>query len=166
MAHWLIKEEPSHYSYDDLAQDGAAKWTGVHNPLALQNLRRMAPDDLALYYHTGSERACVGIVRISSAPRPDPTDSRRSWWVEVRPVRRLLRPIPLFELRGDPALADLDLLRISRLSVVAVSDGHWTRILAKERATPRSVPPPTAARKGRARGSGRGQERTGARRRR
>ena len=165
MAYWLIKEEPSHYAYEDLVRDRRTKWTGVHNALALQNLRRMTKGELALYYHTGSERACVGVVRIASAPRPDPADTRGSWWVEVRPVRRLERPIPLAELRTDPDLAGCDLLRLARLSVVPVADEHWSRILARERGPPEVRPSATGAGKGRARAGGKGRPRTGAQRR-
>ena len=166
MAHWLIKEEPSHYAYGDLVREGVTRWTGVHNALALRNLRRMRAGDLALYYHTGSERACVGIVRIASAPQPDLADRRGSWWVDVRPVRPLGRPIPLAELRTDPGLAGFDLLRISRLSIVLVSDRQWARILVREHEAPPTVPPATARGKGRGRAGGKGRPRAGARRRR
>ena len=166
MAYWLIKEEPSHYSYRDLVRDGRTKWTGVRNALALQNLRRMSIGDLALYYHTGSERACVGIVRIASAPRPDPEDERGSWWVEVRPVRLLRRAISLAELKGDPALAQFDLLRISRLSIVAVRDEHWSRILARETPTAGDSPPVKVAKRGPGPTGVRGPARRAVRRRR
>lgn len=166
MARWLLKEEPTHYAYDDLVRDGGTKWTGVHNALALANLRRMTEGDLALYYHTGSERACVGIVRVVSAPRADPTDPRGSWWVTVRPVRRLRRSIALAELRDDPALVGLDLLRIPRLSVGAITDPQWAALLAHERTTSEAVAHATGATKGRGRGAGRRRERTVARRRR
>ena len=166
MAHWLLKEEPTHYSYHDLAREGSTRWTGVHNALALRNLRRMRKGDLALYYHTGSERACVGIVRISSDPRPDSVDPRGSVWVEVRPVRPLHRPIPLSDLREDRALADFDLLRIPRLSVVAVSDEQWSRILNREGARMPAAGSATGASKGPARAVGQVGRRTAARRRR
>lgn len=166
MAYWLIKEEPSHYSYDDLVREGTTRWTGVHNALALRNLRRMAAGDLALYYHTGSERACVGVVRIASMPRPDVADPRGSWWVEVRPVRALRRPISLSELRPDPELAGFELLRIPRLSVIAITDVQWGRILGRERGAAGAAPSATGAGKGRGRAGGRGRPRTAVRRRR
>ncbi len=152
MAFWILKEEPDHYSFDDLVKDGSARWTGVHNPLALRHLRTMAPGDRALYYHTGSERACVGLVKVTTGPAPDPGDPRPSWWVTVSPVRPLRRPIPLREIALDPALTNLDLLRISRLSVVPVSPDHWARLLAHESATAPGDRP-TARGPGRARAS-------------
>jgi predicted RNA-binding protein with PUA-like domain len=139
VARWLIKEEPDHYSYTDLERDGHAEWDGVHNALAIRNLRAMAVGDEAFYYHTGDVRAAVGIARITRSARPDPPDPRPTWSVEVAPVRWLRRPIPLAELRSDSALAGFDLLRIGRLSVVRVSDAHWTAVLAHESAGPAEV---------------------------
>jgi len=149
MAHWLLKEEPTHYAYSDLVRDGRTDWSGVHNALALKHLRSMRPGDQAIYYHSGDERACVGIVRIASTPRPDPADDRGSWTVEVRPVRALPAPVPLAVLRGDPVFAGFDLLRISRLSILPVPDRMWARILALAGGTA------TATRRDRARGSAR-----------
>jgi predicted RNA-binding protein with PUA-like domain len=165
VAYWLLKEEPDHYSWSDLVRDGSTDWDGVHNALALQHLRRMVPGDRAFFYHTGSERACVGLLRITSAPRPDPADARGSWSVRVAPVRSLRRSIPLAEIRADPALAGLELLRIGRLSVVPVSGDHWTRLLSHEDTEP-WPPPVTAGPKGPARAPARAARRTGARRRR
>lgn len=165
MAYWLIKEEPSHYSYEDLVREGATRWTGVHNALALRNLRQMAAGDLAVYYHTGSERACVGLVRITSTPRPDPADPRGSWWVEVRPVRSLRRSISLAELKQDPELAGIDLLRIPRLSVIGITGRQWARVLGHERAGVGVAAPVTEAATGRGRAGGKGPKRTAARRR-
>lgn len=165
MTRWLLKEEPTHYSYDDLARDGVTRWTGVHNALALRNLRQMARGDIALYYHTGRERACVGLVRISSRPQEDRSDPRGTWWVEVRAVRHLRRPIPLAELKGDPALTGSDLLRLSRLSVLRVPDDHWVRILTRENVRPRTDVRSTEVARGRGQEVGRRRPRTGARRR-
>ncbi|MGD0249638.1 MAG: EVE domain-containing protein [Thermoplasmata archaeon] len=166
MAYWLLKEEPDHYSWSDLVRDGSTDWTGVHNALALQHLRRMAPGDHALFYHTGLERACVGLLRITSAPRPDRKDLRGSWSVRVAAVRPLRRPIPLSEVRTDPALAGLELLRIPRLLVVPLADDQWSRLLSHEDAQPW----PRRAAKGSESGPGRERasrrKRTGARRRR
>jgi predicted RNA-binding protein with PUA-like domain len=130
VAHWLIKEEPSHYAFADLVRDGRTEWSGVHNATALQNMRRMKVGDEAFYYHTGDVRACVGIVRVATPPVPDPKDERVSVSLEVRPVRALARPVTLAEMRADPAFAGFDLLRISRLSVVSVPDPIWRRIIA------------------------------------
>lgn len=136
VAHWLVKQEPTSYSWSEFAKEGETEWDGVHNPLALRHLRAMAPGDLALFYHSGDERACVGILRIVRGPRPDPNDTRGSWSVTVRPVRPLRRPVTLAEIRNDPGFAGIDLLRISRLSVMPVSGNHWTRVLAHEDASP------------------------------
>ncbi len=133
MAHWILKEEPDHYAWADLVRDGRTKWDGVHNALALRNLKAMRPGDLAIFYHTGSERACIGIVEVVADPRPDPRDDRGSWWVEVRPVRPLARPIPLAELKADRALVGFELIRLGRLSVVPATDAHWARLLRHER---------------------------------
>jgi len=130
MAHWLVKQEPTSYPWSRLVTDGRTRWDGVHNALALQHLRRMKKGDEALFYHSGDERACVGILRVTSEPRPDPEDDRRSWYVEVAPVRPLDRPVTLAEIRGDPAFAGIDLLRNSRLSVMPIPDAAWTRLLA------------------------------------
>jgi predicted RNA-binding protein with PUA-like domain len=142
VAHWLLKEEPTHYSFDDLMREGRTAWSGVHNPLARQHLRASRRGDSAFYYHTGKERAIVGVVRVDSAPRPDPQDTRGGWSVDVRPVRSLRRPIPLAELREDARLRDLELLRIPRLSVVRISPEQWTQILRHE-----ATPPMAAARR-------------------
>ena len=136
MSRWLLKEEPTHYAFADLVRDGRTEWDGVHNPLALRHLRSMVVGDEAFYYHSGGERAAVGIVRISRGPRPDPSDPRPTVSVEIAPVRALRRAIGLAELKEDPALARFDLFRIGRLSVVPVSDAQWARILAHEGETP------------------------------
>lgn len=162
MHHWLIKEEPSHYAFADLVRERRTDWNGVHNALALRHLRAMAPGDDGLYYHTGTERACVGIVRICSVPRPDPTDDRGSWTVELCAVRPLPRPVSLAEMRLDPTFVGFDLLRISRLSVLPVPDPMWRRILARSR----SVAPTTGGLAVRGRGSGRPPDARGASRRR
>jgi predicted RNA-binding protein with PUA-like domain len=132
VARWLLKEDPDHYAWAELVRDGRTEWSGVHNPLALSHLRRMAPGDRAVFYHTGLERACVGIVEVVSSPHPDPDDPRRFWSVAVRAVRPLRRPIPLSEVKADPALLGFDLVRMPRLSVLPVSDDQWDRLLAHE----------------------------------
>jgi predicted RNA-binding protein with PUA-like domain len=131
VAHWLVKQEPSSYSWGNLVRDGRTRWDGVHNALALQHLRRMAVGDEAVFYHSGSERACVGILRVASSPRPDPNDARGSWFVEVTPVRALARPVTLAEIREDPAFEGIALLRISRLSVMPIPETAWLRILER-----------------------------------
>ncbi len=129
VAHWLIKEEPTHYSYADLVRDGRTTWEGVHNALALRHLRAMRRRDTAIFYHSGSERACVGIVRISSGPRPDTRDPRGSVVVDVEPVRALKHPVPLSAIKADPRFEGFELVRMGRLSVMPVDDARWKRIL-------------------------------------
>jgi predicted RNA-binding protein with PUA-like domain len=166
MTRWLIKEDPDHYAWIDLVREGKTEWNGVHNALALRHLKAMGPSDRAIFYHTGSERACVGIVEIVGIPHPDPRDRRGSWSVEVRPIRALHRPIPLGEVKADPALAGFDLVRLPRLSVLPVSDDHWARLLAHEDATAPPATPPTEAIGSRARRISRRRRSTSARRKR
>ena len=130
VAHWLIKEEPTHYSFADLVSDGRTRWDGVHNPLALRHLRAMRRGDTAIYYHTGKERACVGIARVTTDPRPDPSDRRGSFLVDVEPVRALARAVTLAEIKADASFEGFDLVRIGRLSVMPVDEPRWQRILA------------------------------------
>ncbi|MGC2034261.1 MAG: EVE domain-containing protein [Thermoplasmata archaeon] len=143
MNHWLLKEEPTHYSYEDLERDGHAVWDGVHNPTALQNIRAMRPRDLGLYYHTGEVRAAVGIMEIAGLPYANPSDPRTSFSVEVRPVRRLAHPIPLASLKADPLFATSPLVRISRLTVVPITSAQWQRVLRLERGPATEVTPPS-----------------------
>ncbi len=133
MDRWLVKQEPTTYSWDRLVRDGRTRWDGVHNAQALLHLRRMKVGDEAMFYHSGEERACVGILRVASEPCPDLEDARRSWYVEVVPVRPLPRAVSLTEIRADPAFAGIELLRNSRLSVMPLPETAWKRIL--ERAT-------------------------------
>jgi predicted RNA-binding protein with PUA-like domain len=130
MAYWLLKSEPQDYSYAQLETDGRGIWDGVSNPLALKHLRATIPGDLALFYHTGSQRQVVGIAEVISPPYPDPklNDPKRVV-VDVRPVRRLPQPVTLTRIKADGHFEGFDLLRLSRLSVVPVSPEHWRRIL-------------------------------------
>lgn len=129
MALWLFKEEPDEYSYADLERDGATVWCGVTNALALQHLRRVRKGDRALYYHTGKEKAVVGEMLVSADPTPDPVArDEKLVVVEVEPVRRLARSVALGEIKKDPALADWELVRLPRLSVMPVSEEQWRRI--------------------------------------
>lgn len=150
MAYWLAKSEPGVYSYTDLEREGRTEWNGVHNATALQHVKRMAPGDELLFYHSGDERACVGIALISSRPHPDPDDDRGSWAVEVRPRRPLRGPVALSVLRADAGLEGFVLFRISRLSVMPVTRDQWKKILAHEPALPERGP---KSRQGRTPGS-------------
>jgi predicted RNA-binding protein with PUA-like domain len=147
MARWLVKEEPTHYSYADLARDGSTDWSGVHNALALRHLKSMRPRDEVFYYHSGTERAVAGVAAVASTPVPDPADDRGSWTVQIRPVRPLRSPVPLATLKADPKLASFDLVRIGRLSVMPVTDAQWSRILSYESAASTPTQSRSAARR-------------------
>ena len=126
---WLFKEEPNHYSYKDLDRDGETTWDGVTNALARQNLRKVQAGDRVLYYHTGQERAIVGEMRVIEGPAPDPNDADpKSVVVRVQAMRAWPKPVTLAQIKADPAFAGWDLLRISRLSVLAVSADQWRRL--------------------------------------
>ncbi len=129
--HWLLKTEPSTYAFADLLREGRTRWEGVSSPAALIHLRAMKTGDEALIYHSGDERAVVGLARIASDPYPDPAlgDPRRVV-VDLVPLRTLPRPIPLAAIKADRRFADLALVRISRLSVMPVSAAHWERLVA------------------------------------
>lgn len=129
MRYWLLKTEPSDYSYDDLEQDGSTRWDGVGNNLALKNMREVKNGDRAFLYHTGKERSVVGEAEVTSDPYPDPErDDPRRVVFDVRPDRRLPRPVALAELKADPAFEGFDLVRIPRLSVMPVPAELWRRI--------------------------------------
>jgi predicted RNA-binding protein with PUA-like domain len=135
MSHWLLKTEPDSYAWDNLVADKRTAWDGVANALALKHIRTMKKGDTALIYHTGGERAAVGIAEIVSAPYADPNEGdERLVVVDLKPKQRLARPVSLDEFKADKAFAGWDLLRIGRLSVVPVPDPMWKRVLelAKE----------------------------------
>src|SRR6476661_1162164 len=129
MALWLCKQEPTCYSYDDLARDGSTVWDGVSNPLARKHLRQMKPGDRVLFYHTGKEKAVVGEMVVAGEPKPDPnTDDEGAVVVEVRSVRRFPATVTLAQIKADKRLADWDLVRLPRLSVVPVTSVQWKRV--------------------------------------
>lgn len=130
MANWLLKTEPGDYSFEDLERDGSTVWDGVRNNFALKFLREVSRGDRALVYHTGNERAVVGIARVASDPYPDPeAEDDRFMVFDLEPDRRLPRPVPLADVKADPAFADFHLVRISRLSVMPVPAPLWKRLL-------------------------------------
>jgi len=128
MARWLMKSEPESYSWADLARDGGTEWDGVRNNAARLHLKAMKPGDEAFFYHSMSDKAVVGIMRIARPAQPDPKDAN---WVSVRvePVRALQRPVALKEIKAEAALAGMELIRQSRLSVAPVRDEEWETIL-------------------------------------
>ena len=129
MSRWLFKQEPSCYSFADLERDGATVWDGVSNALARKHLRQTRPGDQVFFYHTGKEKAVVGEMRVVGEPGVDPnSDDPNSVVVKVKFVRRLKKPVPLSAIKADKQLVKWDLVRLSRLSVVPVSDEQWRRV--------------------------------------
>ena len=129
MAQWLVKEEPEHYPYDQLVKDGKTVWAGVRNPLAQKHLRSIKKGDRIFYYHTGKEKAIVAVANAASSAYPDPKDATgKAFVVDVAPVKKLARPVTLAEVKADRAFADFPLVRMSRLSVMPVTDDEWARI--------------------------------------
>ena len=128
MAHWLMKSEPESYGWDDLVRDGGTEWDGVRNNAARLHLKAMRQGDEAFLYHSMSDKAVVGIMRVARGPAPDPKDGN---WVSVRvePVRKLARPVTLAEIKAEPRLAKMELIRQSRLSVAPVRDDEWDVVL-------------------------------------
>jgi predicted RNA-binding protein with PUA-like domain len=127
--NWLFKEEPSHYSFDELAKDKKTIWSGVKNPLAQKHLRSVKKGDRIFYYHTGDEKSVVGIAKALGDAYPDPQDKAgKMSVVDVGPVGKLPRPVTLAEIKADKSFAEFPLVRISRLSVMPVTDAEWTRI--------------------------------------
>ena len=136
MAYWLLKTEPDVYSFDDLRRDRKTAWDGITNALALKHIRSMKKGDLALIYHTGDERAAVGVAEIISNPHADPKqDDPKLAVVDVKAKQALPRPVTLDEIKADKTFAGWDLLRIGRLSVVPVPAGMWRRIQTLAAAT-------------------------------
>lgn len=131
--YWLMKSEPDAYSWDELVRDGTGIWDGVRNHSAKLNMKAMKVGDEALFYHSNIGKECVGIMRITEEAFPDPTAEAGSPWVVVRvaPVRPLAHPVGLAAVKADPKLADMDLIRLSRLSVGRVRPDEWAHILKK-----------------------------------
>mgnify|MGYP003575495564 CR=1 FL=1 len=127
--HWLLKTEPSTYSWNDLVRDKTAVWDGVANPVALRNLAAMKPGDDALIYHTGDEKAVVGLARVTKAAYPDPkAKDAKLLVVELAPVKPLARQITLAEIKADKQFQDSALVRQGRLSVVSLNDEQFRRL--------------------------------------
>ena len=127
--NWLFKEEPGNYSFDELVRDGKTTWTGVKNPLAQKHLRSVAKGDQIFFYHTGDEKSVVGVMKAVAAAYPDPADkSGKLYAVDVSPVRKLPHPVTLASIKAEKFFADFALVRMSRLSVMPVTDQQWARI--------------------------------------
>jgi predicted RNA-binding protein with PUA-like domain len=128
MRHWLLRSEPGAYSWDDLIRDGGTEWNGVRNYTARNFLKEMQPGDRAFFYHSNTEKAAVGVMEITRAWQPDGDDGK---WasVEVKPVEKLAKPVPLEAIKAEPRLKALEMLRQSRLSVTPVRDDEWAVLL-------------------------------------
>lgn len=128
--YWLMKSEPDAYSWDDLVAEGEGTWDGVRNHRAANNLRAMKKGDQAFFYHSNIGLEIVGVVTISKPGLVDPSDPEGKWAaVKVKPMKKLKRPVTLKEIKADPALADMELVRQSRLSVAEVQPAEWEHIL-------------------------------------
>ncbi len=131
MAYWLMKSEPDAYSWDDLVREGEGTWDGVRNHTAARNLKTMQIGDQALFYHSNIGKQAVGIVTVSATAHPDPTEPDGTRWVavKVKPVTRLANPVTLAAFKGEPALADMAMIKQSRLSVSPVTAQQWSHIM-------------------------------------
>jgi predicted RNA-binding protein with PUA-like domain len=127
--NWLFKEEPANYSFDAFVKDKKTAWSGVRNPVAQKHLHAVKKGDRIFYYHTGNERSVIGIAKALTDAYPDPNDATgKAAVVDIGPVKKLARPVTLAEIKADPAFKTFALVRISRLSVMPVTDGEWKRI--------------------------------------
>ena len=130
--YWLMKSEPDAYGWDDLVEEGEGTWDGVRNNRAANNLRTMQVGDEAFFYHSNIGKEIVGIVTISKAGIADPSDAEGKWAaVKVKPVRKLKNPVTLKDIKADPQLAEMELVKLSRLSVAVVTPEEWAYIIAK-----------------------------------
>jgi len=134
MAYWILRSEPDAYSWDDLVRDKGTEWNGVRNYAARNFLKDMEPGDLALFYHSQSDKAAVGVMEITRAWQPDgdPNAKGGAQWASVRvePREKLAKPVTLAEIKAEPKLTKLEMLRQSRLSVTPVREDEWTQLLA------------------------------------
>ena len=130
--YWLVKQEPTSYSFDTLEKEGKAVWDGVHNNLALKHINGMKKEDQAFFYHSGDQKQIVGILEVISNPYPNPQEKdKRFVVVDVKHKKRLKRPVTLAEIKKEKKFKDWELLRISRLSVMPVPKEIWDKILEK-----------------------------------
>ena len=128
--HWLVKQEPEDYSWDDLLRDGSTQWSGVRNFQARNNLRQMKLGDAVFFYHSGKEKCVVGIASVSKAAYPDPTAREDGWIaVDIKPLKKLANPVSLADIKANAKLSDLLLVRQSRLSVMPVGESEFDEIV-------------------------------------
>jgi predicted RNA-binding protein with PUA-like domain len=133
--YWLMKSEPESYGWDKLMEDGGTVWDGVRNHRAKLNLKAMKVGDQAFFYHSVTGKEIVGVVEIARAGMKDPKDETGTWAaVEIKPVRKLDRPVALAEIKAEPALKDIELIRQSRLSVAEIRPEEWEKILSMAKA--------------------------------
>jgi predicted RNA-binding protein with PUA-like domain len=129
-AHWLVKSEPDKYSWDDLVRDGSTYWDGVRNAQARNNLRAMAVGDLVLYYHSNEGKEVVGVAKVKKTAYQDPTTEDERWVVvDLVPVKAFTESVTLTEIKAAPKLADVALIKQSRLSVMPIEKKHFDAIL-------------------------------------
>ena len=127
--NWLVKEEPENYSYDTFVKDRTTVWAGVRNPVAQRNLREMKKGDRVFFYHTGNEKSVVGIGRALADAYPDSKDKTGKLYAfDLGPVRRLKKPVTLASIKQSGKFETFALVRMSRLSVMPVTDAEWARI--------------------------------------
>jgi predicted RNA-binding protein with PUA-like domain len=128
--YWLVKQEPSSYSWSDFIEEGKTSWTGVRNYTARNNLRKMRKGDEVLFYHSGEEKAVVGIAKVTRSAYQDPTAKEGDWsTVDLAPVKPLRRPVTLREIKGNSRLKGIPLVRQSRLSVMLLAEPEFRKIL-------------------------------------
>lgn len=128
--YWMVKQEPEGYSWDDLVRDGRTDWTGVRNFQARNNLRQMKAGDSVLFYHSGAVKSVVGIAEVAKSAYPDPTADDPQWVaVDIKPVKPLKTAVSLAEIRSEPALSNMALIRQSRLSVMPVTKEEFKTIV-------------------------------------
>ncbi len=129
--YWLMKSEPEAFGWDDLVRDGETIWDGVRNHRASNNMRAMKVGEQAFFYHSVTGKEIVGIAEVSETGLTDPTDPEGKWaTVKIKPVRKLARPVTLKEVKAAPDLQEMELVRLSRLSVAEVRPEEWKRILS------------------------------------
>jgi len=132
MAYWLLRSEPETYGWDDLVRDRKTEWDGVRNYTARNFLKEMQPGDRALFYHSGKQKAAVGVMEVTRSWRPD--GDKGDWAsVEVTAIEPLTRPVTLAQIKAEPKLATLEVLRQSRLSVTPIRDDEWQVLMAMAR---------------------------------